>query len=554
MANPNFGEAAYRAAARPTPKKPKPSKPPKKTVAKAPVGQSAAQQIVNAALEPLLASLRSQETSLAGTQAQQQAALKGFTQEILNYLKGTPASIQSDYQGAVDTTRDLAQASADQLLKSNPNSLDQSMLAAINAPQEQRDALAAQNQNVFGGGSSVLFKVGGAIPATAFAEDKANQQAFANALPSIQGLQGQQLFAQLLANQNQDTQKLAAQRAEIEAKRPGLLLDAQKSLAPSDKAPTVKRIGNAYYEWNPSKGWVKLAAYAPTDRYATSTLANGQKVTTLNGQPVGKPWGPVRTKAASTKAPTTKTIDGKVKAYNPATGKWDVLGDAGTGGSSSSLPSVPTIVKNAGNGALEIVTDKVWASAVKGANSEEEAKRIYDSRLSASFKSAMTRVIQAISPQLKQIGYSPAQVKTVAYSIVSSKIRPPKGYKVPTAKTVAATYDVVTPKTGVVTSTPWKATHVTDNLGWGTKTAGDIMAKPGTPVGAPEDGVVVRHGSAQGGQSLYFQGKSGKVYWLGHIDGMVPAGTRVRANERIASISADHANPHLHIDVSGGSV
>jgi murein DD-endopeptidase MepM/ murein hydrolase activator NlpD len=102
----------------------------------------------------------------------------------------------------------------------------------------------------------------------------------------------------------------------------------------------------------------------------------------------------------------------------------------------------------------------------------------------------------------------------------------------------------------LVTSAGWKPSHVTDGLDWGTKTAADIMAAPGTPVGAPEAGVVVKLGSAQGGQSMYFQGDSGKLYWLGHIDGRysLPPGTRVRGNDPLSRVSADHASPHLHID------
>lgn len=102
---------------------------------------------------------------------------------------------------------------------------------------------------------------------------------------------------------------------------------------------------------------------------------------------------------------------------------------------------------------------------------------------------------------------------------------------------------------GVVdTSKPGKGTHVTSGLGWGTKTAVDIMAAPGTPVGAPTSGVVVRHGSAQGGQALYLQGDDGFLYWLGHIDGMAPVGTRVGRGQQLAVISADHKAPHVHID------
>lgn len=98
--------------------------------------------------------------------------------------------------------------------------------------------------------------------------------------------------------------------------------------------------------------------------------------------------------------------------------------------------------------------------------------------------------------------------------------------------------------------TRWKGTHVTDGLDWnnGQRTAQDIMAKPGTAVLAPEAGRVIRHGSAQGGQALYFLGNSGQLYWLGHIDGMVPVGTKVKPGGKLAVISADHAAPHLHID------
>jgi pimeloyl-ACP methyl ester carboxylesterase len=98
--------------------------------------------------------------------------------------------------------------------------------------------------------------------------------------------------------------------------------------------------------------------------------------------------------------------------------------------------------------------------------------------------------------------------------------------------------------------TTWKGTHVTDGLDWngGAKTARDIMAAAGTLVLAPESGRIIRHGSAQGGQALYFMADSGHLYWMGHIDDMAPVGARVKKGQGIARISADHAAPHLHID------
>ena len=97
----------------------------------------------------------------------------------------------------------------------------------------------------------------------------------------------------------------------------------------------------------------------------------------------------------------------------------------------------------------------------------------------------------------------------------------------------------------------WKGTHVTDGLGVGTKTARDIMAKPGTTVGAPESGSVKYYHpqGAQGGGSLRFDPDApGPDYWIGHITKGLRAGTRVKRGGRIALISPDHPAPHAHVD------
>jgi hypothetical protein len=93
-------------------------------------------------------------------------------------------------------------------------------------------------------------------------------------------------------------------------------------------------------------------------------------------------------------------------------------------------------------------------------------------------------------------------------------------------------------------------THVTDGLGWGTKTAVDIMASPGTPVGAPVAGTVMKLGSAQGGDSLYFKGDDGVTRWLGHVDSKfsLRPGTHVEQGAILTRVSADHPRPHLHYD------
>jgi hypothetical protein len=99
----------------------------------------------------------------------------------------------------------------------------------------------------------------------------------------------------------------------------------------------------------------------------------------------------------------------------------------------------------------------------------------------------------------------------------------------------------------------WDATHPTDGLGWNTRSAVDIMAAPGTGVGAPEDAVVVywKPTGAQGGGSMLLRTASGREYWLGHIANGLKAGSRVKRGQRIADISSDHDAPHLHLDRRG---
>ncbi len=101
------------------------------------------------------------------------------------------------------------------------------------------------------------------------------------------------------------------------------------------------------------------------------------------------------------------------------------------------------------------------------------------------------------------------------------------------------------------TNWAYDGTHAgnrTDGLGWGEDRPEDIMGRPGTSIGAPEDGVITRHGSAQGGESVYFKADSGQEYWLGHIASDFPVGKRVKRGQVIASIADQNVSaPHLHI-------
>jgi hypothetical protein len=95
----------------------------------------------------------------------------------------------------------------------------------------------------------------------------------------------------------------------------------------------------------------------------------------------------------------------------------------------------------------------------------------------------------------------------------------------------------------------------------------DIFAKPGTPVVAPEDGVVTKlsgHDPSLGGQvggwygwSVYLQGaQSGYTYYITHmLTRTVSVGDKVRAGQVIGTSGAPPGvQPHIHFGVSGGTL
>jgi hypothetical protein len=95
-------------------------------------------------------------------------------------------------------------------------------------------------------------------------------------------------------------------------------------------------------------------------------------------------------------------------------------------------------------------------------------------------------------------------------------------------------------------------THATDGFPW--HPAYDDFADPGTPVLAPEDLVITKWGSAQGGESVHADGVSGIHWWFGHVDKRRPVGTKIKKGQRFASVSAEHREPHVHVGVDARAV
>ncbi len=94
---------------------------------------------------------------------------------------------------------------------------------------------------------------------------------------------------------------------------------------------------------------------------------------------------------------------------------------------------------------------------------------------------------------------------------------------------------------------------------WGTVHLGvDVAAPIGTPVHAPEGGVVLHAGPANGfGQSVHLQHPDGVVTLYGHVDTFtVRAGQVVAAGQQIATVGnrGQSTGPHVHVETHYGGL
>ena len=125
--------------------------------------------------------------------------------------------------------------------------------------------------------------------------------------------------------------------------------------------------------------------------------------------------------------------------------------------------------------------------------------------------------------------------------------------------TPAAGGDITSAPAGTgITYAGQRLTHQTDGLpGY---PAIDLFAPAGTPFDAPENGRVVRlsgRGGVSGnvfGYSVYFQGDSGKTYFITHLapGGRPRPGTRVRRGQPLGRVSRwTSGSSHAHVGIHG---
>jgi murein DD-endopeptidase MepM/ murein hydrolase activator NlpD len=126
------------------------------------------------------------------------------------------------------------------------------------------------------------------------------------------------------------------------------------------------------------------------------------------------------------------------------------------------------------------------------------------------------------------------------------------------ARQAAATVTMVTAAGGFVAPASGRVTSCY-GARWGTLHAGvDIAAPIGTPIYAPEGGVVLQAGPASGfGLAVAVRHGDGTITLYGHVNQMfVSAGQVVSAGQQIAEVGnrGQSTGPHLHFEVHTGGL
>jgi len=195
------------------------------------VNQAANRQ-VNQVLAPQLAAAR--------VSAQQQnAAIKGFAAALMGKLQPIAGQVNADWNQAIGQTGALANNAATFLQQANPTPQVQALLQSVNAPGGQQAQLAGNLGQTFGGGAAVLNFLGGTVPGTEMANQKAAAVTQAAGYPTLAYLRGAQDTAAAAAQQAKD-------RATIEATRGQLYQTARQNILGNVQARQTAAATAAY--------------------------------------------------------------------------------------------------------------------------------------------------------------------------------------------------------------------------------------------------------------------------------------------------------------------
>lgn len=543
--------------------------------------------------------------------AQKQAYLDDLTQQSnLEIQRGQalsqalqslnlPAQIQGVYQNASSDIGGLANAFAGSLRQT---------AQADTAAQQRMLSGSGQEGAVANNGTDmgdVVYGQSGYVPAKSLSEAGAAFGAEAALEPSYAQRIGQvkaaDVYSQGLEGLKQFTQALM----DAEAQRPQVESDALKQYndALDSQRPDIsyRNLANGQIQAfddktgmavGPPQGPKKVGS--KTTKNTIRSLANGQlQAFSPSGKPVGKPYGPVRVSTAADHLTARSLANGQIQWFDPSTGR-PVGGPQGpvrkttkkTGGKTYNLQ-----LKKLADGSQQWFdphTGKaVGAPITPPANSKPKYTAYQLRQLTKQAGDIASKAWNGVKTTqdgvtgLTHMNYQEAMreglSRGIPLSVMQSSLnrywtkpgydrdfttgkwvknihgtgRPLKTFQQrnPQEQAQASSLPKV-PKADILPAS-WTPTHVTDGLGWGTKTAVDLFPGPaGTPVGSPVSGTVLyfHPDGAIGGGSMEIQGDDGYVYFLAHLDNGVAAGTHVDRGSQIALVSSRESPNHVHID------
>jgi murein DD-endopeptidase MepM/ murein hydrolase activator NlpD len=186
----------------------------------------------------------------------------------------------------------------------------------------------------------------------------------------------------------------------------------------------------------------------------------------------------------------------------------------------------------------------------RAARAADEAAVAADAQLSAAQNTfdALAAEKAALEAQLREAEIRLLELRGAADAAAAWTAQQ-AAKQAPTVLSAAA--GAIAPTTGRVTSCY--------GMRWGTLHAGvDIAAPIGTPVYAPEDGVVLDAGAASGfGLAVYVRHRDGTITLYGHVNQFfVTPGQVVQAGQQIAEVGnrGQSTGPHLHFEVHVGGL
>jgi murein DD-endopeptidase MepM/ murein hydrolase activator NlpD len=187
------------------------------------------------------------------------------------------------------------------------------------------------------------------------------------------------------------------------------------------------------------------------------------------------------------------------------------------------------------------------------ARAAAEAQATADAHLAAARGTvdAVTAEKAALEAQLREAEIQLLTAQGAADAEVAWASKQAAAEAAKTANTLTAEGGAVAPTSGRVTSCYGSR--------WGTLHAGiDIAAPIGTPVFAPEDGIVLQAGPARGfGLAVAVQHGDGSITLYGHVNRMfVSSGEVVTAGQQMAEVGnrGQSTGPHLHFEVHSGGL